>query len=205
MLWTWIRMTIRKLRRLLIQCFCQSIFIFILKKIIKGLIFEFWNRFWYSYPAVFIFCFLPNTLARWLYFENPNKPPPPYQFTLFASSVYGLSGLFNLILFLFTRPKVVVGCPAYPTKEGAVSPIHFRHDSRKRLDYDYGSLSTDIENPSRHGSPTYEIQSPSRTMHRIRSSYDMQGISNLPSSPTRNVNSSYRWAPSSDVLDIGHG
>jgi len=153
------------------------------------------------YPAVFIFCFLPNSLARWLYFENPNKPPPPYQFTLFASSIYGLSGLFNLMLFLLTRPKVVVGSPVSPTKDTAVLPIHVRHDSQKHLDYDYrpkhGSLSIDIENPSRPVSSTYELQSPSRTMHRMRSSYDVQGISNFP---TRNVN---RWAPSSDVLDIG--
>jgi len=149
------------------------------------------------YPAVYILCFLPNTLSRWLYFEDLNKKLalPPYQFTLFASSIYGLSGLFNLILFLITRPKVVVGHPVSPTKDAAVlpGPIHVRHNlRRKHLDYD-------IENPSRPGSSTYEFQSPSRTMHRIRSPYDMEGISNLPSSPTRNVN---RWSSSSDVLDI---
>ena len=189
MLWIWSRMTTRKLRRLLIQCFCQSI-IFIK--------FRIWNRF-NSYPAVYIFCVFPNTLARWLYFtDNPNNPPP-YQFTLFASSIYGLSGVFDLILFFLTRPKVVVGHSITPTKDAAVLPTHFRHDSgfsRKRSDYDYGLHSTDIENSSGLGS-TSELQSPSRTMHRVRPSYDLQGIS--PSSPTRSVH--HRWA-SSEVLDI---
>jgi hypothetical protein len=58
------------------------------------------------YPAVYIFCVFPNTLSRWLYFTNGLKHTPPYQFTLFASSIYGLSGMFNLILFFLTRPKV---------------------------------------------------------------------------------------------------
>jgi len=110
------------------------------------------------YPAVFIFCFLPNTVARWLYFENPNKLPTPYQFAFFGSSIYGLSGLFNLILFLLTRPKVVVGSPVSPTKDTAVLPIHVRHDLPKHLpNLNHGSLSIDIENlsPSRPGSSTY--------------------------------------------------
>jgi len=142
------------------------------------------------YPAVYIFCVFPNTLSRWLYFTNGLRHPPPYQFTLFASSIYGLSGVFNLILFFFTRPTVVMGHSVTPND--IASPIHRRHDSefarnslqkRPRSDYDYGLLSTDIENPSRSGS-TFDLQSPSRTKHRTRSSYDFQVV--VPSSsPTR--------------------
>ena len=161
-----------------------------------------------SYPAVFIFCFFPNTLSRWLYFtDNPNDPPP-YQFTLFASSIYGLSGVFNLILFLLTRPTVVVGHSIGP-KDAAVLPIHRRHDSGvifsrdflqkgPRLDSGYDSFDT--EDPGRPGSTFGGLQTPSRTINRTRSSYDLQGINSLPSSPMRNMH--HRWA-SSEVLDIG--
>jgi len=158
------------------------------------------------YPAVFICCFFPNTLSRWLYFTDKPNNSPPYQFTLFASSIYALSGVFNLILFFLTRPKIVVGHPKC-SKE-TVLPIHRRHDSEfspkeSRLDYNFGSLSIDIEDSGRPGSTsTIEIQSPSRTKHRPRSSYDLQGISSLPSSPTRNIHSPIRWN-SSEVLDIG--
>ena len=126
----------------------------------------------------------------------------PYEFTLFASSIYGLSGVLNLILFLLTRPKVVVGHSVDPTKESA---IYFRHDSPldspKRFDLDYGLHSDDIKKPCRPGSSSSEVQSPSRTVHRMRSSYDLQGINNFPSSPsTRNV---HRWTSAEvPVLDI---
>jgi hypothetical protein len=161
------------------------------------------------YPAVFIFCFLPTTLSRFItYYTNKNVP---YQFTLFAITIYGLSGVFNVILFLVTRPKIVVGpsvCPTTREDCGAL-PIHSRHESRNRLYNDYGSFSTDIECPttnSKHGSSIQELQSPSRTLHRLRPSYDLQGIGSAngssSSSPARNAH--HRWASSDmPVLDIG--
>ena len=155
-----------------------------------------------SYPAVYIFCFFPNTLSRWLYFTDDLKHPPPYQFTLFASSIYGLSGVFNLILFFLTRPTVVVGHS--PSSNDIVLPTQRWHDSdfsrssiqkNPRSDYDYGQLSIDVENLSRSGS-TFELQSPSRTKHRTRSSYDFMSGSSLLSSPT------YYRGTSLGVLDI---
>ena len=203
MLWTQSRMTTRKSRRLLIQCFCKSNFFLNNWR----LIFE--SEPFNSYPAVFIFCFFPNTLSRWLYFtDNPNDPPP-YQFTLFASSIYGLSGVFNVILFLLTRPTVVVGQPIVGPKD-AVLPIHRRHDSGfspnfqqqkgalASLGYEFGLPSIDTQKFGRPGSTL--IPTPSRIMRRTRSSNDLQGINSLPSSPTGNVH--HRWA-SSEVLDIG--
>ena len=131
--------------------------------------------------------------------------------------------MFNLILFFLTRPKVVVGsndalaaaaAAAATSATTAILPTHRRHDSgfsssrKQRLDSDHygGLLSFDIENYSTTSRPdsstTFELQSPSRTMHRTRSSYDFQGsiINISPISPTRNGH--HRWA-SSEVLDIG--
>ena len=137
-----------------------------------------------------MFCVLPNTLTRWLYFTDSN--PPPYQATLFASTIYGLSGVFNLILFFLTRPKMVVGQPqthAVPNPpKDLVIPIHGRHEltrsslqkKRDLSEYDYGILSVDVENYPSHGirepGLSFELPSPSRTINCQRS-YDLQGIS----------------------------
>ncbi len=64
------------------------------------------NFFFCSYPAVYIICILPNTISRWLTFSGHH---PPGGFILFANTIFSLSGLFNLILFLLTRPAMVVG------------------------------------------------------------------------------------------------
>jgi hypothetical protein len=59
-----------------------------------------------SYPAVYIICVFPISLARWLRFDGYN---PPYQFTLFASALFAFSGLFNVILYFSTRREYAVG------------------------------------------------------------------------------------------------
>ena len=133
-----------------------------------------------------MFCVLPNTLARWLYFTDSN--PPPYQFTLFASTIYGLSGVFDLVLLILTRPKMVVGDPLL------TDVTHRRHKLARnslRMEkvlsgYDYGILSIDIENTgrgARWSDSSFELQSPSRTKNRERS-FDLQGVNSLPFSPT---------------------
>ncbi|RXW18065.1 hypothetical protein EST38_g7787 [Candolleomyces aberdarensis] len=58
------------------------------------------------YPAVYIICVFPNSLARWLYFSGDEGP---FQFTLFASTLFGFSGLFNVILYFSTRREYAVG------------------------------------------------------------------------------------------------
>jgi hypothetical protein len=60
----------------------------------------------FSYPAVYIFCMLPMSIARWIYF---NGSTVPQQFTLFGSGLFSLCGLFDAILFFLTRPNLVVG------------------------------------------------------------------------------------------------
>ncbi|KAJ2922562.1 hypothetical protein H1R20_g14516, partial [Candolleomyces eurysporus] len=58
------------------------------------------------YPAVYIICVFPISLARWLRFGGSK---PPFQFTLFASALFSFSGLFNVILYFMTRREYAVG------------------------------------------------------------------------------------------------
>jgi len=162
-----------------------------------------------SYPAVYIICVFPNTLARWLSFSDAN--PPPYQFTLFANAIYGLSGLFNLILFFFTRPKIVVGSVV---PKSAILTHHRRESTWNSLqkmgrpsEYDYGILATDLDKPGRTDS-SFEPKSPSRTINRPRASYELPSINSPPSSPTRNTHNRGNSSVTSireveEVPDIG--
>ena len=154
-----------------------------------------------------MFCVFPNTVARWLTFSDPD--PPPYQFTLFASTIYGFSGVFNLILFFLTRPTIVVGNHASAVPKDVTSPFHRRLDlargsfhkgGQKSPSDDYGILSIDVENLDRVAQPgsSFELHSPQfRTMNRLRSP-DYQDVPS--SSPMRLA---HHRGVSSDVLDIG--
>ncbi|KDR67559.1 hypothetical protein GALMADRAFT_79777 [Galerina marginata CBS 339.88] len=77
------------------------------------------------YPAIYIVCFLPNTVSRWLTFRGFHTP---YQFTLFASTLYSLSGVFNVILFFSTRPQLVKGSNIV-IESAEDLPLHHRKDS----------------------------------------------------------------------------
>ncbi|KAF9526924.1 hypothetical protein CPB83DRAFT_908130 [Crepidotus variabilis] len=71
------------------------------------------------FPAVYIVTVLPNSISRWLYFSGT---PPPAKFALFANTVFALSGLANFILFLTTRPTMVVGEKVVVVSEPPDSP-----------------------------------------------------------------------------------
>ncbi|RXW14079.1 hypothetical protein EST38_g11773 [Candolleomyces aberdarensis] len=73
------------------------------------------------YPAVYIICVFPIALARWLKFGRRNYEPP-YQVTLFASTLFALSGLFNVILYFFLRRKFTVGASAPSVPPGPLPP-----------------------------------------------------------------------------------
>ncbi|KAF8149493.1 hypothetical protein B0H34DRAFT_189084 [Crassisporium funariophilum] len=105
------------------------------------------------YPAVYIFCVFPNSLARWLYFS---KFDIPYQFTLFASTLYALSGMLNLILFFITRRDVVVG-PNVTVE--APNTTHRRNDSTGHAPQKLGRL-------------------PDRTYNDVKQDIEMQGQPN---------------------------
>jgi hypothetical protein len=58
------------------------------------------------YPAVYIITVLPIAVVRWIPFSNPDAYVP-FGATAFAGVLFGLSGLFNVILFAFTRPHLL--------------------------------------------------------------------------------------------------
>jgi hypothetical protein len=58
------------------------------------------------YPLVYIFCVTPNGVCRWAAFRGAH---PTYQLILASNSIYNLSGTFNLLLVLLTRPRLVMG------------------------------------------------------------------------------------------------
>ena len=104
--------------------------------------------FTFSYPLVYIICILPNSLSRWLFFSGFNVP---YQFSLFANTLFSLSGLFNAILFFLTRPDLVVGpsntsLPNQATNDPRIqSPQHYRSYETELTSYGsqkFGSLPT---------------------------------------------------------------
>ena len=75
----------------------------------------------------------------------------PYQFTLFANTLFSLSGLFNAILFFLTRPDLVVGpSNTLPPNQAPNDPRlqshqHYRSDETELMSFNsqkFGSLPT---------------------------------------------------------------
>ena len=87
-----------------------------------------------SFPAVYILNILPNSVVRWIQF---NGGTTPYQATLFANTIFSLSGTFNLILFLWTRPNVVI-----PPADSESIPEYHQHAPPAPQD-DQGSVHSD--------------------------------------------------------------
>ncbi|EIN11964.1 hypothetical protein PUNSTDRAFT_125070 [Punctularia strigosozonata HHB-11173 SS5] len=59
-----------------------------------------------AYPIVYSICVLPLSITRWIQFYHPGRTPPAALSFLF-SSFFSLNGLFNVILFLYTRPDLI--------------------------------------------------------------------------------------------------
>jgi hypothetical protein len=62
-----------------------------------------------SYPVVYSTLVLPLSIVRWLSFRQEmhggtDRVPPPLTFTVIT--IFHLSGIFNVILLLYTRPNV---------------------------------------------------------------------------------------------------
>jgi len=94
---------------------------------------------------VYIFCILPNSVSRWRIFSGSNVP---YQFSLFASTLFSLSGMFNAILFFFTRPNLVVGVGPSDTPLPNLASTDSRIQSHDEIELtrhgsqNFGSLPT---------------------------------------------------------------
>jgi len=56
------------------------------------------------YPLIYIIAVTPITVVRWLSFAGSDVPFPA---TAFASITFGSSGVFNVLLFALTRPKLL--------------------------------------------------------------------------------------------------
>lgn len=77
-----------------------------------------------SYPAVYIIAVAPMAIVRWMAFSGYIVPSAA---TLIASILFSFSGLFNVILYASTRPKLMPtrgpGIHAFGGNNACASPI----------------------------------------------------------------------------------
>lgn len=57
------------------------------------------------YPMSYFILVLPDSICRWMEFRNQVIPSAG---VMFGTSVFGLSGIVNVVLFLYTRPGKVL-------------------------------------------------------------------------------------------------
>jgi len=67
------------------------------------------------YPALYIVLVLPDSICRWIGFENI-----PAAATFSCTSIFGLSGLVNVCLLLYTRPGLLL----LSETQGELYPAH---------------------------------------------------------------------------------
>lgn len=60
----------------------------------------------FRYPVVYLFYMTPIFTVRWLSFSGFTVH---YRVSLFASTLFSLSGMLNTALFFLTRPDLVIG------------------------------------------------------------------------------------------------
>jgi len=84
---------------------------------------------------VYILYMTPFFVSRWLLFSGFRSP---HQYTLFSSTLFSLSGMFNAILFFLTRPHLIIS-PAVPTPPAPAVDIHTQ-SLKSRSSENLGSL-----------------------------------------------------------------
>lgn len=72
------------------------------------------------YPVVYVVCVAPLSVTRWMGFQGDNVS---YQVLLFSSTLYALTGFFNLILFSITRPALLSDPPRVEKDATPLSPL----------------------------------------------------------------------------------
>ncbi|KZT36061.1 hypothetical protein SISSUDRAFT_95663 [Sistotremastrum suecicum HHB10207 ss-3] len=60
------------------------------------------------YPIVYLITITPMSIARYIQFAHPQRPPP-FEYIIAASFLFSSAGTFNAILFTFTRPNLIPG------------------------------------------------------------------------------------------------
>ncbi|KIK02188.1 hypothetical protein K443DRAFT_538876 [Laccaria amethystina LaAM-08-1] len=139
------------------------------KKVAKKLLF---------YPAVYVVCVTPLSVTRWMYFLGHDVS---YELALASSTLYALTGFFNLILFSITRPALLsdpstVEMDATPLSPIPISRRHYHEQESPRPVYpgNYGYL------------PGGSITGPDMDQGQLTDE-DPEGLGNgtITSSPTR--------------------
>ncbi|EJD34843.1 hypothetical protein AURDEDRAFT_75800, partial [Auricularia subglabra TFB-10046 SS5] len=154
------------------------------------------------YPACYVVVVIPPTLTRWIGFSTENRIAPFW--TFFSISIYGLSGVTNVLLLTLTRPSILsFGTSAVTryshtaTGRGVVLSYPFlgrvRRSERRgigsALDYSIPMErnTTDAEAARSH----YEVDEDGQgTVHSPAESVKHQPIQ--PPSPTYSLESSRR-------------
>ncbi|KAI5996823.1 hypothetical protein F5J12DRAFT_929075 [Pisolithus orientalis] len=78
-----------------------------------------------SYPLLYIVQVLPHSVARFLQFSGHDVP---FAVTAFTSTLFASCGLFNTILYAFTRPGLMPGRPSYVPQSVHVATARVAHN-----------------------------------------------------------------------------
>ena len=60
------------------------------------------------YPFCYVAVVLPLSIGRWIGFGHNDTQTVPSAVTLTVVSIYGLSGLINVTLLIWTRPRLLL-------------------------------------------------------------------------------------------------
>jgi len=103
-----------------------------------------------AYPILYALLVLPQSIIRWLGFVQENTGRHintiPFAATFTGRVIYGLSGICNVILFLKTRPHLLLMTPPAPLYNQSSSTISYRRRGENDRFAHSGSLSLENGN-----------------------------------------------------------
>jgi hypothetical protein len=118
-----------------------------------------------SYPLAYSLTVLPLTIARWLLFSHHHVPSAA---TFFAISMFYLSGTINVLLFLITRPKLLLfprpeelggqEIQLTPTPQGT-GPASFSGTAKFQHSPELTSAALGDEGPRDSATPSHHLNS----------------------------------------------
>ncbi|KIN97035.1 hypothetical protein M404DRAFT_161524 [Pisolithus tinctorius Marx 270] len=115
----------------------------------------------FFYPLVYIMVVLPVSAARFAQFGGHDVP---FAVTIFTDTLFALSGLFDTILYAFTRPKLMPRRkPSHDPQSALLARITTGRMAHDRFPQDYmmedGNLVTETGRSRLHDTPEF-LQSP---------------------------------------------